>query len=443
MGPDGVVRGDLAVQEGRIVALGAVTATGRDEIDAHGAVVLPGLVQAHVHLCQTLFRGVSDDCDVVDWLFRWIWPLEQRHDAASMRASCRLAVAELLTSGTTTALTMESVRHTDVAFEAAQELGIRATIGKALMDRREVGTEMYGEDTASALADLERLIATWHGAAGGRLRVAVSPRGPRNATPELWRRAVELATQHGLTLHTHVDENREQAERVALSGEGRDVVALDSWGALGPSLVMAHCVWPDEQELGLMSERKPNVCHCPSANLKLASGTAPVPEYLERGINVALGCDGAACNNMLDAFQEIRLAALVHKPRLGPQTLPAGQVLELATMGGARALGLADEIGSLEVGKQADVVLMRPAGLHNTPYRAAEGAGPGALERFASPLVYSSTGRDVRSVVVDGRVVVRDGVLTTGDTAEIVADAEQQRAAILARLARPVTPDSS
>jgi 5-methylthioadenosine/S-adenosylhomocysteine deaminase len=437
MAPDRpVVIGDLAVQDGRIVALGEVTDSGRTELDAHGAVVLPGLVQAHVHLCQTLFRGVSDDCDVVDWLFRWIWPLEQQHDAASMRASCRLAVAELLLSGTTAALTMESVRHTDLAFEAARDLGLRATIGKALMDRREVGTEMYGEDTASALADLERLVRTWHGAADGRLRVAVSPRGPRNATPELWRRAVAIAAEHGLTLHTHVDENREQAERVALSGEGRDVVALDSWGALGPSLVMAHCVWPDEQELALMQERKPHVCHCPSANLKLASGIAPIPEYRQRGINVALGCDGAACNNMLDAFQEIRLAALLHKPRLGPQTLPAAEVLEMATMGGARALGLDDEIGSLEIGKRADLVVLAAPGLHNTPYRAAEASAPDAVERWASPVVYSSSGRDVRSVVVDGRLVVRDGVLLTADAAEVAAEAEEQREAILARLLR-------
>ena len=437
MSAPGVVLGDLSVDAGRIVAIGGTAPQpGREEIDARGAVVIPGLVQAHVHLCQTLFRGVSDDCDVVDWLFRWIWPLEQQHDAASMRASCRLGVAEMLLSGTTTALTMESVHHTDVAFEAAQELGIRATIGKALMDRREVGTEMYGEDTASALADLARLIATWHGAADGRLRVAVSPRGPRNATPELWRRGVELATAHGLTLHTHVNENREQAERVARTGEGRDVVALDAWGAPGPALVMAHCVWPDEEELALMQSRGPSVCHCPSANLKLASGIAPIPEYRARGINVALGTDGAACNNTLDAFQEIRLAALLHKPRLGPQAMPAAEVLEMATLGGARALGLADEIGSLEVGKRADLVVMQPAGLHNTPYRAAEGAAPLAVERWASPLVYSSSGRDVRSVVVDGRVVVRDAELVTADARQIAGDADVQRQAILDRLGR-------
>jgi 5-methylthioadenosine/S-adenosylhomocysteine deaminase len=425
MGPAGLVRGDLAIQGTRIVAIGRVDEPGKHEIDAENALVLPGLVQAHVHLCQTLFRGISDDSDVVDWLFHWIWPLEQQHDAASMRASCRLAVAELLLSGTTSILSIETVRHTDVAFEAAAELGIRATIGKALMDRREVGTEMFGEETGPALADLERLIARWHGAADGRLRVSVSPRGPRNATPELWRRGVALAAEHGLVLHTHVNENRAQAERVALSGEGRDVYALDSWGALGPSLVMAHCVWPDDGELQLMQERRPHVCHCPSANLKLASGIAPIPEYLARGINVALGSDGAACNNNLDAFKEMRLAALIQKPIHGPTAMPAATVLELATLGGARALGLESEIGSLEVGKKADALILKPSRVHNSP------GGD-----HASTIVYGSNASDVRTVLVDGAVVVRDGRLERGDEQQIVEDSEQQRELILQRLGR-------
>jgi cytosine/adenosine deaminase-related metal-dependent hydrolase len=427
MGPAGVVRGDLAVTDGRIVGIGSIAETGRHEIDAEKAFVLPGLVQAHVHLCQTLFRGISDDYDVVDWLFNWVWPLEQLHDPDSMRASCRLGVAELLLSGTTTILSIESVRHTDVAFEAAAELGIRATIGKALMDRREPGTEMFGEDTESALGDLERLISRWHGTADNRLRVAVSPRGPRNATPELWRRGVALASRHGLLLHTHVNENRAQAELVALTGEGRDVFALDSWGALGPSLVMAHCVWPDDAELDLMQARRPHVCHCPSANLKLASGIAPIPEYLARGINVALGSDGAACNNNLDAFQEMRLAALIQKPLHGPTAMPAATVLELATLGGARALGLESEIGSLEPGKKADLLIMRPARVHNSPSSKADAA---------SSIVYGSSAADVRTVLVDGTVVVRDGVLVQGDEQQIIDDSDRQRELILARLER-------
>ncbi|MCW2524171.1 MAG: N-ethylammeline chlorohydrolase [Frankiales bacterium] len=427
MGPQGAVEGDLVVRDGLIAAIGAGAAglSEAPEIDAGGAIVLPGLIQAHVHLGQTLFRGVSDDVDVVDWLHDWIWPLEQRHDEASMAASCRLGVAELLLGGTTTVLSMESVHHTDASFQAAADLGIRAFIGKALMDYREPGTHMFGESTADALADARRLLATWHGAEQGRLKVALSPRGPRNATVELWREVVKLAEEHELILHTHVNENRAQAERVALTGDGRDVVALAAWGALGPRLVMAHCVWPDEVELELMTQYGPSVCHCPSANLKLASGLAPVPTYLERGINVALGADGAACNNNLDAFQEMRLAALLHKPGHGPRAMPAATVLEMATRGGARALGMDREIGSLEVGKKADVVILRPDRAHSAPANVND---------LASSIVYSRTAADVRTVLVDGRVVVQDGVLKTAAEDEIVAEAIKQRELILQRL---------
>ncbi|MFI5040684.1 MAG: amidohydrolase family protein [Acidimicrobiales bacterium] len=418
---------DLAIDGGRITAIGSDVGRGDEEVDARGCLVMPGLVQAHVHLCQTLFRGLADDLDVMDWLREWIWPLESAHDSASMAASCRLGLAELLRSGTTTVVSMETLRHADRSFEAASDLGARAFIGKALMDRTEPGTEMEGEETGAAIADLERLIGRWDGAAGGRLRVAVSPRGPRNATPELWRAAVDLAEANDLVLHTHVNENRAQADRLGRSSEGRDVVALDGWGALGPRMIMAHCVWLDERERRLLRGRRAHVCHCPSANLKLASGIAPIPEYLAAGVNVALGADGAACNNHLDAFAEMRQAALVHKPRCGPRAMPARTVLELATMGGARAVSLADEIGSLEVGKQADIVVVR---------RDGPGAGPAAGGDPADALVYAHTGRDVDTVTVGGRVVVRDGVLLSGDGEAIRREAEVQRRALLERAGR-------
>lgn len=430
-GPLGMVEGDLLIDGGRIVAVLARTdaAAGRTAadtvIDGRGCLVIPGLVQAHVHLCQTLFRGLADDMDVIDWLRERIWPLEQAHDASTMRASCELGVAELLRSGTTSALTIESVRHTDEAFGAAERLGIRATTGKALMDLWEPGTEMVGESTEDALTELRVHIDRWHGSADGRIRVAVSPRGSRNATPDLWREGVAIAEQADLRIHTHVNENREQAELLGTRPEGRDLVALHAWGALGPRLVMAHSVWLDEHERRLARAHKPHVCHCPSANLKLASGIAPIPDYLADGLNIALGADGAACNNGLDAFVEMRLAALLHKPRFGPRAMPAATVFEMATMGGARALGLADEIGSLEVGKVADVVLVRRGGLHTRPV-----AGSG----FAAQLVYAHRSSDVETVLVGGRVVVLDGRLVTADEDEIRANAEVARETLLTRI---------
>lgn len=425
----GTVHGDVAIDGAHITAIGSDVGRGDTEIDASGRIVMPGFVQAHVHLCQTLFRGLADDMDVIDWLRERVWPLERSHDAASMRASADLGIAEMMLGGTTTVLSMESVHHTDASFMAAEAAGIRAFIGKALMDRWEPGTEMIGEDTDVAWADAVRLVERWDGAADGRLRVALSPRGPRNATVEMWRRCVALAASADLRLHTHVNENGPHADRLGATPEGRDVVALETWGALSDRLVMAHCVWLDERERQLVRQRGAHVCHCPSANLKLASGIAPIPEYLEMGINVALGCDGAACNNRMDAFTEMRLAALVHKPRRGPKAMPADRVVDMATAGGARALGMEREIGRLDVGMRADVIVVGLDGPH---------AWPGAGSRPAERVVYASQSGDVTDVVIDGRVTVRDGRLAYADLGEIRVAAERARIDLLHRAGMPI-----
>jgi 5-methylthioadenosine/S-adenosylhomocysteine deaminase len=424
MGPAGVVDGSVYVVDGRIAEVPSGRRRADTVIDASGRLVLPGFVQAHVHLCQTLFRGLADDMEVVQWLRERIWPLEQAHDEASLRASAELGIAELLLGGTTSVLSMETTRHTHASFEAAAALGIRARIGPALMDRLEPGTDMIGMTTDEAVGALTELIGPWNGAGDGRLGVAASPRGPRNATPELWAACVYLAARHGLLLHTHVNENREQAELLARGPDGRDVYALERYGALGPSLVMAHGVWLDAGEVDLVRERGAHICHCPSSNLKLASGIAPIPEYLDLGINVALGADGAPCSNTLSALAEMRLAGLLHKPRFGPRAVPARRVLEMATMGGARAMGLADQIGSVEPGKRADLIVIGRDRPHSRPI---SGGDP------ASEVVYACRDEDVSDVVVAGRPVVGAGELLTGSQPGIVAAAERHRAAVLSR----------
>ena len=423
MGPGGVIAGNLYAADGRIAELPSRRTDAERVIDASGRVVIPGFVQAHVHLCQTLFRGLADDMDVVDWLRKRVWPLEQAHDAASLHASAALGVAELLRCGTTSVLAMETTKHTEQAFLAAEQLGIRATIGPALMDSWEPGTEMIGQTTDEAIRDVSALLERWHGRVG-RLSVALSPRGPRNATPDLWRACVTMAEEANIRLHTHVNENRDQAERLSREQGGRDIYALESYGALSSRLVMAHCVWLDEGEISLLKRRGAHVCHCPSSNLKLASGFAPVVDYLDAGINVALGADGAPCNNNLDAFIELRLASLIHKPRYGPTAMPATRVLEMATLGGARALGLESDIGSLEVGKKADVVVLRRDGLHIAPTK---------LSTLASQIVFAHKSEDVEAVVVDGHPVVLDGHLVTGDEVKIREAAELHRIALLDR----------
>jgi cytosine/adenosine deaminase-related metal-dependent hydrolase len=234
-------------------------------------------------------------------------------------------------------------------------------------------------------------------------------------------------------MHTHVNENRAQAELLARDSAGRDIFALDRYGALGPALVMAHGVWLEERERELVRDRGAHICHCPSSNLKLASGIAPIPDYLDMGINVALGTDGAPCSNTLSALDEMRLAGLLHKPRYGPRALPATAVLDMATMGGARALGLAGEIGSIEVGKRADLVVI---GRQRPHCRPVAGGHP------ASEVVYACRDQDVTDVVVDGRHVVAGGELLTASVSEIMARAEKERVSLLGRagLATPTEP---
>jgi 5-methylthioadenosine/S-adenosylhomocysteine deaminase len=421
----GIVEGDVVIEGGRVVAVGdSGRGEVRDEIDARGMLVLPGLVQAHVHLNQTLFRGLDDDSEIVEWLRRTVFPLELTHDAVSMRAAARLGIAELLCSGTTSVLSIESVNHTDEVFAAATELGIRAVVGPSLLDLPEPGSGIYGHPTDKTRADQLALVERWHNTSGGRIRVAVSPRGTRAATPETWRWSVALADEADLRLHTHVSENADHALRLAKEPGGRDLMFLHSVGALGPRLTMAHCVWLDEPERELLRHSGGSVCHCPSSNLKLASGMAPIPEYLADGVNVALGADSGTCANTLDAFTEMRLAGILHKPAYGPTAMPAETVLRMATVNGAKALGLEHEVGSIEVGKRADLTLLRLD-------RARSAALP--YQSVASQIVYSLAAADVDTVVVDGAVVVAGGRLLTGDEAQIVDEARGARVDLVER----------
>ena len=339
-----------------------------------------------------------------------------------------LGVAELLTGGTTSVLTMESDRHTGAAFEAAATLGIRATIGKALMDRYEPGTEMEVADPDTAWAEQLRLVDTWHNHSEGRLRVALSPRGPRNATPETWRRCVALADEADLRLHTHVNENQVQADLLGASPEGRDLEALNSWGALSPRLVMAHAVWLSGKEPRPRSQTSPARVSLSIVKLEagIGAGTDPrLPRRWPKRCARRRWCPPAT--TALDAFEEMRLAALIHKPAAGPRAVPARTAFEMATMAGARALGLAAEIGSLEVGKRADVVVLRRDGLHNSPLGGAD---------VFSQIVYAHRASDVDTVVVDGQLVVAEGRLLTGNESAIRAEAEAQQSALVARTNR-------
>ena len=415
-----IVDADVLVEAGTITAIGGrpVPKPAPQVIDCTGMVLLPGLVQAHIHLCQTLFRGLADDLALEAWLAKRIWPLEAAHTEESVYWSAMLGAAELLLGGTTAVLDMETVRHTGAAFEALESIGLRATAGKCLMDAPSSPPSLR-EPTERALQESADLCAKWHGAAGGRLRYCFAPRFVPSCTGPLLRAVSDLAERAGAVIHTHAAETPVELQIVQRDTGNDELSYLDSVGISGPRTALAHCVWVDKEGIARLARQRTNVVHCPSSNLKLGSGIAPIPEMLAAGCRVGIGADGAPCNNRLDAFTEMRLAALIQKPRLGPEALPAAQALELATLGGARALGLETEIGSVEVGKRADLIVLDLDGPHAQPAEAD----------LISRIVYSARAADVRHVVVDGRLVVKDGVLKTASPEEIrrAANAQARR----------------
>ncbi|HEY8548559.1 MAG TPA: 5'-deoxyadenosine deaminase [Vicinamibacterales bacterium] len=415
---DTVVEGAVSVRDGRIAAVGPSAesdASGHDRvIDAGGSYLLPGFVQTHVHLCQTLFRGLADDLQLLDWLRRRVWPLEAAHTPDTLRASTRLAVHELLRTGTTTVLTMETVHDTDAVFEALAPTGIRAVVGKCLMDAAEDAPPRLREPWRRGLDESVALQARWHGAAGGRLRAALAPRFAVSCSRTLLEAVAHSALESGLLVHTHASENLDEVALVRSRTGLGNMEYLASLELTTPQLCVAHCVWVDEQERRLMAERGVKVLHCPGSNLKLGSGIAPIVEMRELGIAISLGADGAACNNRLDMFDEMRLAATLQAERHGPGRLTARDVLRMATRGGAEALGLDGEIGSIEPGKRADLILVDRDAPHLQP-----GTDP------FSTLVYAARGTDVRLTIVDGEVVAERGEVRGMDAGEVADEARR------------------
>lgn len=423
-----IVRGDVLIRGGRIVKVAPeIDDTVDDVIEAVGCAVLPGFVQTHIHLCQTLFRGAADDLSLIDWLRKRIWPMEAAHTRESIRASAQLGIAEMIKGGTTCALTMETVRHTEEVLQVVEETGFRATIGKCMMDKGEgVPAELH-EETRASIDESVTLIKKWHGQGDGRIRCCFAPRFAISCTRELLAEVAELAKQHGLMIHTHASENKSECEIVEGETGKRNIMYLDSVGITGSHVLLAHCVHLDTEEMETLMRSKTNVAHCPSSNLKLGSGLARVAEMLARRISVSLGADGAPCNNRLDMFTEMRTAALLQKLAHGPEVLTAARVLRMATINGAQALGLGQEIGSIEVGKRADVIAVDLNQLHSSP-----------SPEVVSALVYSAQASDVSTTVIDGRLMMRDRQLLTLNEPGVIAEANHEASKLAARARVPV-----
>ena len=419
-----VVDGAVAVVDGRISAVGEEPARTWDTVvNAAGGYLLPGFIQTHVHLCQTLFRSLADDMPVLDWLRRRVWPLEAAHSPRTLRAAARLAASELLLSGTTTVLTMETVHDTDAVLDALAEAGLRATVGKCMMDSDDEAPARLREKTQQSIDESLALRKRWDGAAHGRLRVAFAPRFAVSCSRALLEAVGALSAQERVLIHTHAAESRDEIEVVrGLSGGLSNLEYLEATNLVSPLLCAAHCVWVSDREQDLLAERGVKVLHCPGSNLKLGSGIAPVVEMRSRGISVSLGADGAACNNRLDIFDEMRLAATLQAIRHRPGALTARDAVWMATRDGARALGLDDELGSIEVGKRADLVLVD---------RDRPGLAPDADPW--STLVYAARSADVRMTMVDGEILVSDFSLQRMDSGAVVEEARTAAAELLSR----------
>ncbi len=417
--------GAVAVKGASIVAADRAEAVGKryraeQTIDASGQVVLPGLINTHGHAPMVLYRGLADDLALMDWLQNYIFPAEARTVTAEfVRVGTRLAALEMIQSGTTT--------HTDMYYfeeevaKATREAGMRGVLGETIINfpSRDARTP------AEALQRAEAFIKEFR---GDQLIVpAVAPHAIYTLDEQWLRASRVLADRYNTPILLHISETRDEVQTSLEKHQLRPAEYLDSIGFWGPRTIAAHGVWLSDPELAILARRHVALSHNPESNMKLASGTAPIVKAINAGVVVGLGTDGAASNNDLDMFEAMRQAAFLHKlVTMDPQAMPATLALDIATIGGARALGLDGQIGSLEPGKRADIITVSMKGARQTP-----------MYNPVSHLVYVSKGADVQNTIVNGRVLMRDRKVMTLDESRVLADAramaEKVRQAVLTK----------
>lgn len=416
------VQGAIAIQDDSIVAVGEMAQITADYqaneiIDCTGQVIIPGLVNAHTHIPMTLLRGLNDDLRLDVWL-GYLMPLEREFVTPDfVQLGSEIACAEMIRSGITSFADMYYFE--DEIAETVAEIGMRALLGQTVLIFPTPDSPTY-ED---GLILCRRFIEKWNG--HPLIQPAVSPHAWYTATPALLRACADLARGMDVPLHTHVSETLLEAENSKEQNNMAVVPWLEKHGLLETKLLAAHCVHIDRHEMALLSEAGAGAAHCPTSNLKLASGIAQVAQMVEAGINVGIGTDGPASNNDLDMFEETRLASLLAKTATNdPTMLPARQTLELATIGGARAIHMGEITGSLEAGKRADLAIVQMSGVHNQPHFHNN------PEAVYSRLVYAAKSTDVVHVLCNGRWLMRDQVLLTVDEETAVSRAAEVAAKI-------------
>lgn len=368
-------------------------------IDGKGGIALPGLVNAHTHLPMTLVRGVGTDLPLMDWLHK-IWPLEDKLTPELMRIGTQMSCIEALRTGTT--CFADAYMMSETIAQTVADAGMRLNICRM----------MTGETAHEKMAEQRALFNHFNGAAGDRVRVYIGLHAEYTSDESLVRDLASLAGELGTGLHVHVSETKSEVEECRARRNGRSPVRyLADAGAFDVTALAAHCVWVDEDDMDILKQKNVTPVHNPVSNLKLASGIAPIERMREKGINVALGTDGAASNNTMDMFEELKLTAILQKGATHVATaMPAAEALKISAQNGARALGFND-VGEIKAGNRADIVLIGNANPAHTASRDVPGT-----------LVYATSGADVRMTMVDGRVLYMDGEFKTLDEGRVRAE---------------------
>lgn len=380
-----------------------------ERIDGRGKVLMPGLINCHTHIPMTVLRGYADDYDLQTWLTKYIFPVEGRLDGRCVRTGALLGIAEAIASGTTSFTDM--YYFCDDILAAVEESGIKANISRGTS----LFTEDFSFDSHEGCTEMRRIHREWDGRDCGRIRIEASIHAEYTSNPKLWSAVAEYACANGIGMHVHLSETRREHEACLSKYGATPAAILDRYGVWNTRSVAAHCVWVTEADMDLLAARDVNISHNPVSNLKLASGIAPVPALLAKGINVALGTDSVASNNSHDLFEEIKTAALIHKGASGnPEAMSALDAIRLATVNGARAQGRLDECGRIAPGMDADLILLDFDRPHLLP-----------CHNVISNLVYSARGSDVVITMVRGRVLYRDGEFTTIDLDHVRRDLEE------------------
>ena len=402
-------------------------------IDAKNKIVMPGLIDTHIHLSQALIRGCADDVSLVDWLKKYVWVLQGNFTEDDGRVSAELCMAEMIRTGTTGFI--DCMIHTRYGFDgiakSVERVGMRGALSKIIMDSTGYADSadiMYPgmvEDADACLKETDEMYSRWHGKADGRVHVWYGLRSLGAVTSELFKDVAQRTREKRTKMTMHLGEVVDDVRYVKENYGTNLTTFARNHNLLGPEMVFAHGIHFEDSELKVLADTKTNISHCPASNMKLASGFAKIPQMLKAGVPVSLGCDGGPSNNTYDLVREMRLAALIHKSYVhDPLVVTAEQAIEMATLGGAVAMGIDDKVGSLEKGKLADIILINLHELGLTPH-----TNP------VSNLVYSGSGEYVDTVIVNGRILMRDKRLLTLDESKVMENARKHSAELMERAA--------